>query len=219
MAERTKADLAYRRIRDLILTGELAPGAVIPQRDLAASIGISTTPLREAMSRLVSEGVIEIDAHHTAKVALLRPEEARDLLELRRALDPLAAALAAERRSAKDVAEIRAVAKDLHALPVKATVEELLIHRKFHETIYRASQNELLIGVLDPLWDRADRYRLLALDTEDRGQEARDRKDAEHALLVEQIAARDSEGAAQTMLTHIETSLALTAIKHLNTPN
>src|SRR3954471_9174040 len=95
----TKSDLAYTRVRGLILSGELAPGAVLPQATLAQTIGISTTPLREALRRLKQEGLVELDAHRDARVRPLDATEARDLLELRRTLDPLAASLAAQRRT------------------------------------------------------------------------------------------------------------------------
>ncbi len=212
---RTKGDLAYRRLRDRILAGELGPGEVIPQRELAAEIGISTTPLREGLRRLESEGLITLDAHKTARVAVLRAEEARDLYELRRALDPMAASLAAERRSARDLEAIRAAGLDLHALPVGASVDQLIAHRQFHAAIYRASHNGLLIATLDSLWDKADRYRMMALSV-DRGQPARDRKDEEHRLLVEYIAAGDRDNAARVMLAHIDSSLALSAIERLD---
>ena len=80
----TKSDLAYTRVRGLILSGELAPGAVLPQAALAQTIGISTTPLREALRRLKQEGLVELDAHRDARVRPLDATEARDLLELRR---------------------------------------------------------------------------------------------------------------------------------------
>ena len=98
----TKSDLAYTRVRGLILSGELAPGAVLPQAALAQQIGISTTPLREALRRLKQEGLVELDAHRDARVRPLDATEARDLLELRRSLDPLAASLAAQRRTDAD---------------------------------------------------------------------------------------------------------------------
>ena len=85
----TKSDYAYRQVRDRILSGELLPGAVIQQRELASQIGISTTPLREALRRLKSEGLVELDAHRDARISSLRAEEARDLLELRKSLDPV----------------------------------------------------------------------------------------------------------------------------------
>ncbi|GAA1325365.1 GntR family transcriptional regulator [Brachybacterium rhamnosum] len=216
MAGESKADVAYVRIRDKILSGEMTPGTVIPQRELAAEIGVSTTPLREGLRRLASEGLIDFGDRQIARVRPMRIDDARNLLEVRRSLDPLAAGLAAERRSNADLAEIRAAADGLSALSVNPDLEELMMHRRFHAAIYRASQNDLLISVLDRLWDQADRYRLLALRTEDRGQEARDRKDEEHRLLVEHIAARDADAASQVMLEHIDTSLAVTAIRKLD---
>src|SRR3954452_22975340 len=99
----TKSDLAYTRVRELILSGELEPGAVINQATLARQIGISTTPLREALKRLKQRGLVELDAHRDARVTPLDAEEARDLLELRLSLDPLAASLAAQRRSSQDI--------------------------------------------------------------------------------------------------------------------
>src|SRR3954470_16437749 len=104
----TKSDFAYLRVRELILSGELEPGAVINQATLARTIGISTTPLREALRRLKQQGLVQLDAHRDARVAPLDAEEARDLLELRLSLDPLAASLAAQRRTSQDIAEMRA---------------------------------------------------------------------------------------------------------------
>ena len=152
---------------------------MINQATLARTMGISTTPLREALRRLKVEGLVHLDAHRDAHVADLSAEEARDILELRRSLDPLGAALAAERRTKADIAAIKAAMANLEPLPVNATVADLAAHRRFHAAIYRASQNDLLIKNLDELWDKADRYRLLALQT-DRGDEAREQKRLEH---------------------------------------
>jgi DNA-binding GntR family transcriptional regulator len=210
----TKSDYAYRQVRDRILSGELEPGAVLQQRDLASRIGISTTPLREALRRLKSEGLVELDAHRDARIAPLRAEEARDLLELRKSLDPLAAGLAAQRRTNADIQAIRAAQERLEPLPTQPAIGQLVAHRNFHAAIYRASHNDLLIDALEGLWDKADRYRRLALQT-DRGQGARDQKAKEHQLLVELIAAGDSEGAANLMRVHIDTSLGASAVWRL----
>jgi DNA-binding GntR family transcriptional regulator len=210
----TKSDYAYRQVRDRILSGELQPGAVIQQRELASQIGISTTPLREALRRLKSEGLVELDAHRDARISPLRAEEGRDLLELRKSLDPLAAGLAAQRRTNSDIQAIRAAHSVLEPLPSHPAVEQLVAHRNFHAAIYRASHNDLLIDALEGLWDKADRYRRLALQS-DRGQDARDQKAREHQLLVDQIASGDSEAAANLMHTHIDTSLGATAVWRL----
>ena len=124
----TKSDFAYTRVRELILSGELGPGAVINQALLAKEIGISTTPLREALRRLMQQGLVELDAHRDARVTQLDAEEARDLLEVRRSLDPLAAGLAAERRTKADLAELRAGLDGLGALPTNPTLAQLNAH-------------------------------------------------------------------------------------------
>ena len=210
----TKSDYAYRQLRRRILSGDLEPGAVLQQRDLAGQIGISTTPLREALRRLKSEGLVELDAHRDARIAPLRAEEARDLLEIRKSLDPLAAGHAAERRTSADLHAIRAAHDGLEPLPSHPAYEQLVAHRAFHQAIYRASHNELLIDALDALWDKADRYRRLALQNE-RGQAARNEKVEEHQLLVDHIAAGNSQAATEVMRAHIDTSLGATAVWRL----
>ena len=210
----TKGDLAYRLVRDQVLSGRLAAGAVIRQRDLARDLGISTTPLREAMRRLESEGLVELGAHRDARVSALRPEEARDLLELRRALDPFAARLAAQRRSSTDLAAIRSAHDRLVPLAGNPTLEALVAHRAFHVAIYTASHNDLLVQTLDSLWDRADRYRRLVLAT-GRDEADRDRAAREHAELVELVVAGDDEGVAQVMRAHVESSLGAAALARL----
>jgi DNA-binding GntR family transcriptional regulator len=213
----TKSDFAYTRLREMILSGEFAPGQVLNQATLARTIGISTTPLREGLRRLKSEGLVELDAHRDARVTELTPEEARDLLELRRSLDPLAVALAADRRTKADIAEIREAAEGLEPLRHGFGVDDLIVHRRFHTALYRASHNDLLIATLDGLWDKADRYRRVGLPTE-RTQSERDEKAAEHAQLVDYVIAGDADGAAAVMHQHIATSLGAKAAWRMGAP-
>jgi DNA-binding GntR family transcriptional regulator len=213
----TKSEFAYMRVRELILSGELEPGAVINQAILARQIGISTTPLREALKRLKQQGLVELDAHRDARVAPLDAEEARDLLEVRRSLDPLAASLAADRRTKQDVAEMRASLEGLDALPSNPTVQQLVAHRRFHSAVYRASHNALLVETLDGLWDTADRYRRHGLQVE-RSPEERALKAREHTLLFEAIVEGDADTAADVMRVHIETSLGAKSAWRLAKP-
>ena len=213
----TKSDFAYTRVRELILSGELEPGAVINQATLAREIGISTTPLREALKRLKQQGLVELDAHRDARVARLDAEEARDLLEVRRSLDPLAASLAADRRTKQDVAEMRASLEGLEALPSNPTMEQLVAHRRFHAAIYRASHNALLVETLDGLWDTADRYRRHGLQVE-RSAEERALKAKEHTLLFEAIVEGDGATAEEVMRAHIQTSLGAKSAWRLAKP-
>jgi DNA-binding GntR family transcriptional regulator len=213
----TKSDFAYTRVRELILSGELEPGAVINQAILARQIGISTTPLREALKRLKQQGLVELDAHRDARVTPLDPEEARDLLEVRRALDPLAASLAADRRTKQDVAEMRAALEGLEALASNPTVQQLVAHRRFHAAIYRASHNARLAETLDGLWDTADRYRRHGLQVE-RSAEEIATKANEHTLLFEAIVEGDGATAADVMRAHIQTSLGAKSAWRLAKP-
>jgi DNA-binding GntR family transcriptional regulator len=202
----TKSDLAYTRVRTLILSGELAPGSVLPQSALARTIGISTTPLREALRRLKQEGLVELDAHKDARVRPLDATEARDLLELRRNLDPLAASLAAQRRTEADLAEVRAALDGLEALSTRPSLPQLESHHRFHAAIHRASHNALLVDILDGLWVKTDRYRRHGLEA-GRSDEERDARAAEHRALFEAVRDGQADTAAELMRRHVETSL------------
>jgi DNA-binding GntR family transcriptional regulator len=214
----TKSDFAYTRVRELVLSGQLEPGSVINQALLAKEIGISTTPLREALRRLMQQGLVELDAHRDARVTQLNAEEARDLLEVRRSLDPMAAALAAERRTRQDLAEMRAGLDGLDALPSNPTVPQLIAHRRFHTAVYRASHNVLLVEMLDGLWDTADRYRRHGLQVE-RSAEERAVKADEHRLLFQAIEEGDAETAGDVMRAHIQTSLGAKSAWRLAKPS
>ena len=214
----TKSDLAYTRVRGLILAGDLAPGAVLPQAALAQTIGISTTPLREALRRLKQEGLVELDAHKDARVRPLDATEARDLLELRRSLDPLAASLAAERRTEEDLAEVRAALDGLEALSTRPSLAQLESHHRFHAAIHRASHNALLVDALDGLWVKTDRYRRHGLEA-GRSNEERDARAAEHRALFEAVRDGEADTAAELMRRHVETSLGARSADQLADPD
>jgi DNA-binding GntR family transcriptional regulator len=210
----TKSDLAYTRVRGLILSGELAPGAVLPQAALAQTIGISTTPLREALRRLKQEGLVELDAHRDARVRPLDADEARDLLELRGSLEPLAASLAALRRTDDELADVRAALNGLEGLSSRPSASELESHHRFHAAIHRASHNALLVEILDGLWVKTDRYRRHGLEA-GRSEEERDSRATEHRLLFEAVRDNDPDAAAELMRRHVEASLGARSLDRL----
>jgi DNA-binding GntR family transcriptional regulator len=213
----TKSDLAYTRLRELILSGELGPGAVLPQAALAQTIGISTTPLREALRRLKQEGLVDLDAHRDARVRPLDAGEARDLLELRGSLDPLAASLAAQRRTDADVVDLRAALDGLEALSTRPSAAQLESHHRFHAAIHRASHNALLVETLDGLWVKTDRYRRHGLEA-GRSDDERDARAIEHRQLFEAVRDGDADTAAELMRRHVETSLGARSADRLADP-
>jgi DNA-binding GntR family transcriptional regulator len=108
----SKSDVAYHELRRMILSGELPAGSRLAQYVLAEKLHMSITPLREAIRRLSSEGLIELDNHKDARVSTISALEARQLFEVRLALDPAAVELAAERRTDDDIALMRARSHD-----------------------------------------------------------------------------------------------------------
>ncbi|MFT4218068.1 MAG: GntR family transcriptional regulator [Micropruina sp.] len=211
----SKSQFAYTEVKRRILAEELGPGAPIGQERLASELGISTTPLREALKQLAGEGLVTLSSHRDAAVTQLTAAEAQDLLDLRRVLDPFAAGLAAERRGPPDLAAIASALDALHPVAAQPTAESLHAHRAFHRAIYRASHNPSLIGILDGLWDRSDRYRLLGLRHRVRPGDHVERVRAEHAAIADAVAAGDPATARGLMLEHVDRSLIGTVVAEL----
>lgn len=192
----TKADLAYQLLREDILNGTLAPGTPLDQIDLAMRIGLSTTPVREALRRLESERLVVGRAHHNTAVADLSPALLVATYAVRHQLDPLAASLAATGASDADLATIVELARDTPPADGVARIEQ---NRAVHRAIYRACGNSALIEILDLLWDRSHRFRL---PTTDDGSNA-DGVHAQHVAIAQAAAARDAATAARIMGAHI----------------
>jgi DNA-binding FadR family transcriptional regulator len=131
---------------------------------------------------------------------------------VRQLLDPLAVRLAAERRDERDRARIREVAASLEPLDADSGLAALEAHRAFHTALYRASHNDLLIGLLDGLWDKADRYRRAALEAREDSPDDRARVQAEHAAMMTAVLDGDPDAAEEQMRRHVAGSLGRRAI-------
>lgn len=214
----TKNDYAYGQLRTRILTGTLEAGSVIGQAKLAAELGVSTTPLREAIRRLAAEGMIDLEAHRDARVTAVSAEEARHLYQVRESLDPLAVSLAAQNRTKSDITRIEFALSRLEPITDAGDLEALLRHREFHRAVYRASANPVLIDILERLWDKADRYRLVGLRHGGDTERDRTRVEAEHAAIYEAVATGNADAAAEVMTEHIRRSLGRRAIIALSDP-
>jgi DNA-binding GntR family transcriptional regulator len=143
-------DLAYERIRSLVLSGELAPGARLGQDELAERFGISRTPVREALRRLAGEGLVDILSNRGFRVADLGLDAVLRRLEVRAVLEPGIARLAAERRTERDIEKLNeAIAREERAQSGIAAHDA---SRDFHVALARASGNEELVRVLESLW-------------------------------------------------------------------
>ena len=207
----SKSDVAYAELRRLILNGGLPAGSRLSQYELAEQMRMSITPLREAIRRLSGEGLIELDNHKDARVSSISADEARQLFEVRLALEPAAVALAAERRTDDDIAVMRATLADLVPVTREWGEDGLCAHSAFHRALYVAAHNDVMIKTLDDLWAKSDRYRRLCLMLP-AGEEPRMIDFNQHHQMLELVVERDPAAAHDLARLHIENSLTASAI-------
>ncbi len=190
------ADKAYHEIRDLIVSLELAPGAVIDERDLIERLGIGRTPVREALRRLAHERLVEVFPRRGVFVTGIDVRQLARLSEVRAVLEPEAARLAAERATDDDRARLDALLTELDA----GGSELMQLDERIHRAVYRASHNDLLEATLEQYYALALRIWMLALE---RTQDLEEAVEA-HRDLLEAIRDGDGGRAAQTMRDHVE---------------
>jgi DNA-binding GntR family transcriptional regulator len=190
------ADKAYHEIRGLIVSLELAPGAVIDERDLIERLEIGRTPVREALRRLSHEGLVEVYPRRGMFVTGVDVRELARLSEVRAVLEPEAARLAAERATESDRAELSVLLAELDA----GSSELMELDERIHRAVYRAAHNDLLEATLEQYYVLALRIWSIALD---RAHELEEAVEA-HRMLLEAIQAGDGDRAADTMRAHVQ---------------
>nr|WP_086002539.1 GntR family transcriptional regulator [Nocardiopsis ganjiahuensis] len=202
----SKGESAYSELRRRIVSGELDPGSRLSQYELAEEMGMSITPLREAVRRLASEEWVEVVTHRDVRVAPVNADEARELLDVRLSLEPLATELAVLRRTDGEIAGMRAAADRL--LPVTRVwgEEAVTAHREFHRAIYAASHNKVLIRFLDDVWDKSDRYRRIGSRLP-AGDGPRTLDLRQHHEILELVVSGESARAGALVRSHIRNSL------------
>jgi DNA-binding GntR family transcriptional regulator len=147
----SKTDMVAALIRELIITGELAAGMQLRQRDLAQRFGVSQTPVREAMRRLESEGLVIGDTHRGFTVVEPDDGPVEENFQIRAALESLGASLAARKIDAAGIAHLQDLNEQMRALgdddPRYAE-----LNREFHFTLYQYARSPLLMSLMRLLW-------------------------------------------------------------------
>ena len=182
---------AYSLILEAIDRGDLAPGQRLVETDLAERLGVSRTPVREALQRLEAHGVVTREGR-SLKVATLDHSELGELYEVRRVVEGLAARLAARHAAPEEIEVLRGMVEADRALLDDPTALALS-NRRFHRQLHRASHNRYLIQMLESIRRSMALLSSTTLISPGRGRESL----SEHDLIVQAIEARD-EGAAQT---------------------
>src|SRR3712207_1283198 len=193
------ADLAYERIRSLVLSGEVAPATKLGQVELAERFGISRTPVREALRRLAGEGFVEPLSNRGFRVADLGLDAVLRRLEVRAMLEPGIATLAAERRDERDIERLYGlIAREERARSGIAVHDA---SRDFHISVARASGNDELVRVLESLWLVEVGRRLLSRRSAVSGWQHEDIR--EHGEIADAVAEGRAEDAGRLMAEHI----------------
>ena len=195
------SEQAYRSIRDLIVTLDLPPGAVVSEADLMSRLGMGRTPVREALRALARERLVEVYPRRGIFVAGVDPRELSALSEARSVLEPAAARLAAVRLTDADRATIDELLHELDGLGRIPDERELIaLDQRLHRFVYAACRNAFLESSLDDYYTHALRIWFLALDR----LEHLDDAVGEHKAILEAIRDGDAEAAAATMAAHID---------------
>jgi DNA-binding GntR family transcriptional regulator len=193
------ADRAYYAIRELIVTLELPPGAVVREPELTERLGIGRTPVREALRRLAQERLVEVFPRRGMFVTKVDVRDLARLCEVRVALEPEAARLAAERATQADLAELQGVLAELGG-PRKRDPRALIdLDERIHRAIYHASHNPYLAETLEEYYAHALRIWMVALARTDIGAAV-----GGHHAVLEAVVRGDGARAARLMREHVE---------------
>jgi DNA-binding GntR family transcriptional regulator len=193
-------DQVYGVIRERILTGDLPRGARVHQEDVAADLGVSRTPVREALRRLAAEGLIEMRTNRGARVTDLQRDDMRQPYEARLVVEPGAARLAAQRELPKPRARMRrAVAAQRRAIPDVART--FAANREFHIALAEASGNAFLLQFIEHLWVARIGQAIYEHQAETPEQMSLDAD--EHEQILEAVEAGDARRAESLTRRHI----------------
>ena len=194
-------DVVFNTLRNAILTGELSPGERLMEIKLADKLGVSRTPIREAIRKLELEGLVVNTPRKGAEVANISAEDLRDVLEVRRSLEVLAISLACEKMT-EETLELLYENIDAfkHSIDAKATSDIASVDVTFHDIIYKSTGNNRLIQILNNISEQMYRYRFEYI----KNKESWNRLVEEHMNIYEAIKNRDKELAVKSILLHID---------------
>ena len=194
-------DVVFNTLRQAILKGELAPGERLMEIQLAEKLGVSRTPIREAIRKLELEGLVLMIPRKGAEVAKISEKSLRDVLEVRRSLEELAIELACQRMSEEELVDLeqaqrafrQAISQGM-AMSIAATDEH------YHDIIYQGTCNDKLVQMLNNLREQMYRYRLEYIKDEDKRQVLL----VEHEHILAALKGRNIAEAKTAMREHID---------------
>lgn len=194
-------DVVFNTLRQGILTGELKPGERLMEIHLANKLGVSRTPIREAIRKLELEGLVTMIPRRGAEVAQITEKSLRDVLEVRRALDALSVELACDRINDEELAALGKACESFEKAvstgdPKKIAQADV----EFHNIIVKAAGNTRLVQLINNLSEQMYRYRFEYI----KDVSTHEQLIAEHRILFDCIQNKDKATAAKTAKLHID---------------
>ena len=194
-------DVVFNTLRDAILTGKLLPGERLMENQLADKLGVSRTPVREALRMLELENLVELVPRKGAQVLDMSEKDIVDILEVRSALEGLATSLACKKMKREDLQKLKAMEADFEQAVSERNVERFVeINEEFHDAIFESTENVKLIQMFRNLRIQLYRYRM-----------AHAKQDsvmttivAHHRSIIRAIENRDSEEGSTVAHSHIK---------------
>ncbi|MBQ8039977.1 MAG: GntR family transcriptional regulator [Lachnospiraceae bacterium] len=194
-------DVVFNTLRQAILTGELKPGERLMEIHLANRLGVSRTPIREAIRKLELEGLVTMIPRRGAEVAQITEKSMKDVLEVRRTLDALSAELACERISPEEEEALKKACQDFEeAVKTKDAKVIAKADVALHDIIAAATGNQRLIQLINNLAEQMYRYRFEYI----KDYSQHERIIREHRIIYESIVKKDKEAASEMAKTHID---------------
>lgn len=194
-------EIVFEAIREAIINGDLKQGERLMETQLAEQMGVSRTPVREAIRKLELEGFVVMIPRKGAYVAGLSLKDIVDVFEIRGALEALAGSLAAERMTDDELEELERLLVRIGECAERNDVEQFVeLDTQFHDILFQASRNARLSQMINNLRDQIQRFRTTSLAYPGRLKYAFD----EHKKIVEALSERDSELVAALAKEHIE---------------
>lgn len=194
-------EMVFESLREAIIQGRLKPGERLMEIQLADEMGVSRTPIREAIRKLELEGFVVMVPRKGAYVAGISVKDIVDVFEVRAALEALAAGLAAERITPDELEDLERSLVVISEVSSKEDINAIVeTDTNFHELIYKASRNERLFQIVIHLKEQIQRFRTTSLSQPGRSKDALE----EHRKMVEAISDRNVELAQNLARDHIE---------------
>ncbi len=207
----TKTTLAIQALRSAILRGEIQPDAHLTVSQIAYQLGMSPTPVREAIRTLQAEGLINHTPHHSLTIAGLSPKDVHDIFQLRATLESLATRLAVPLLTDADLEALDALRKSMRESHERGDLDQVnRLNADWHLKLYSAADNNVLLDVVLRLWKK------FIMDVNWIMPGHAERSMQQHDALMEAIQARDADAAASLMETHIHSG-EKTAIEYFHT--